>query len=294
MKLALSKFPKALFSDFTFFYRHDDSNDKYGEQQLEPSLAYDENISSSPKFNFPLKKSIYSNKSLIPTQTRSVDIYSQSPLGRGGMQLEEHEEQEEVQQPHMVRPNEEEVEVDMIPVGRIALGDALKTPSPSRRLTLDSINSLNDKSDQKNGRHAEIIIQRTYSFGTSANAAGDSSAMKNASKMKPEDEEEEEGDYEDSTGSHSMSSKKKVCCNCKKSRCLKLYCDCFARGKGCTKECNCMNCLNNEENAEERRSAMQNTLERNPIAFKPKVNLTDGQEAVILLFLYYSMTNIID
>ena len=75
-------------------------------------------------------------------------------------------------------------------------------------------------------------------------------------------------------------SKKKVCCNCKKSRCLKLYCDCFARGKGCTKECNCQNCLNNESNVEERKTAMLNTLERNPVAFKPKVNLSESAEKV--------------
>lgn len=39
----------------------------------------------------------------------------------------------------------------------------------------------------------------------------------------------------------------KFCCNCKKSRCLKLYCDCFAVGKCCTKDCNCINCLNTED-----------------------------------------------
>lgn len=28
-------------------------------------------------------------------------------------------------------------------------------------------------------------------------------------------------------------------CNCKKSRCLKFYCDCLADGRMCTPECNC-------------------------------------------------------
>ncbi len=80
------------------------------------------------------------------------------------------------------------------------------------------------------------------------------------------------------------SAKKKVCCNCKKSRCLKLYCDCFANGIGCTKECNCQGCLNNETNCEERKNAMLNTLERNPIAFKPKVK-TESVETVKHPFL---------
>ncbi|KAJ1445515.1 hypothetical protein M885DRAFT_453542, partial [Pelagophyceae sp. CCMP2097] len=32
-------------------------------------------------------------------------------------------------------------------------------------------------------------------------------------------------------------------CNCKKSRCLKLYCECFASGVFCG-ACNCVNCEN--------------------------------------------------
>jgi hypothetical protein len=69
--------------------------------------------------------------------------------------------------------------------------------------------------------------------------------------------------------------KKKVCCNCKKSRCLKLYCDCFVKGIPCAKECNCLNCLNTEAHVKERQEAMRVTLERNPSAFKPKVEKTE-------------------
>lgn len=31
-------------------------------------------------------------------------------------------------------------------------------------------------------------------------------------------------------------------CNCEKSKCLKLYCECFAHGRVCTKTCNCREC----------------------------------------------------
>jgi hypothetical protein len=35
-------------------------------------------------------------------------------------------------------------------------------------------------------------------------------------------------------------------CNCKNSRCLKLYCECFASGQYCEPGvCNCTNCFNN-------------------------------------------------
>ena len=36
---------------------------------------------------------------------------------------------------------------------------------------------------------------------------------------------------------------KKMCCNCKKSHCLKLYCECFATKSYC-QGCNCVSCLN--------------------------------------------------
>lgn len=59
-------------------------------------------------------------------------------------------------------------------------------------------------------------------------------------------------------------------CNCTKSQCLKLYCDCFANGEFCYL-CNCMNCYNNIQNEEHRQRAIKNCLERNPYAFRPKI-----------------------
>ncbi|XP_076327009.1 uncharacterized protein LOC143233959 [Tachypleus tridentatus] len=59
-------------------------------------------------------------------------------------------------------------------------------------------------------------------------------------------------------------------CNCSKSQCLKLYCDCFANGEFC-KSCNCNNCYNNLDHEEERQKAIKICLERNPFAFHPKI-----------------------
>ncbi|XP_057768131.1 protein tesmin/TSO1-like CXC 5 isoform X2 [Salvia miltiorrhiza] len=64
--------------------------------------------------------------------------------------------------------------------------------------------------------------------------------------------------------------KKQKQCNCKHSRCLKLYCECFASGVYCD-GCNCVNCHNNVENDAARREAVEATLERNPTAFRPKI-----------------------
>ncbi|KAM4810008.1 protein lin-54 homolog isoform 1-T1 [Rhinophrynus dorsalis] len=59
-------------------------------------------------------------------------------------------------------------------------------------------------------------------------------------------------------------------CNCTKSLCLKLYCDCFANGEFCN-NCNCTNCYNNLEHENERQKAIKACLDRNPEAFKPKI-----------------------
>ncbi|EAL41036.3 AGAP010380-PA, partial [Anopheles gambiae str. PEST] len=63
---------------------------------------------------------------------------------------------------------------------------------------------------------------------------------------------------------------KKRPCNCTKSQCLKLYCDCFANGEYCY-NCNCKDCFNTFDHDNERQKAIRSTLERNPNAFKPKI-----------------------
>ncbi|XP_001631267.2 protein lin-54 homolog isoform X2 [Nematostella vectensis] len=66
------------------------------------------------------------------------------------------------------------------------------------------------------------------------------------------------------------SSRPRKPCNCTKSQCLKLYCDCFAQGEFCS-NCNCVNCSNNIEHERERSKAIKACLERNPHAFHPKI-----------------------
>ena len=62
-----------------------------------------------------------------------------------------------------------------------------------------------------------------------------------------------------------------VFCNCKKSRCLKLYCDCFRILKYCD-GCNCNDCANINSYDYLRVQAMNTILERNSEAFKPRVS----------------------
>ena len=102
-------------------------------------------------------------------------------------------------------------------------------------------------------------------------------------------EKKNEGLEENQENQDSFQLPKKILCNCKKSRCLKLYCDCFAAGEYCSKECNCMNCANILENEDERYSSMMTLMERNPLAFKPKYDKKEEIDEKVNNFIFYMM-----
>ncbi|KAF7830270.1 protein tesmin/TSO1-like CXC 2 [Senna tora] len=60
-------------------------------------------------------------------------------------------------------------------------------------------------------------------------------------------------------------------CNCKKSKCLKLYCDCFAAGLYCAESCACQGCFNKPEYEKCVVETRQQIESRNPLAFAPKI-----------------------
>lgn len=47
---------------------------------------------------------------------------------------------------------------------------------------------------------------------------------------------------------------KAVHCNCTRSKCLKLYCNCFKIGRFCTNQCECINCKNRCDSDDRRRA----------------------------------------
>lgn len=59
-------------------------------------------------------------------------------------------------------------------------------------------------------------------------------------------------------------------CNCKRSKCLKLYCECFAAELYCD-GCNCHDCSNTKAYESIRSKAIKDTKAKNPNAFKPRI-----------------------
>nr|KYP52736.1 Protein lin-54 isogeny [Cajanus cajan] len=60
-------------------------------------------------------------------------------------------------------------------------------------------------------------------------------------------------------------------CNCKKSKCLKLYCECFAAGVYCIEPCACQDCFNKPIHEDTVLQTRKQIESRNPLAFAPKV-----------------------
>ena len=88
-----------------------------------------------------------------------------------------------------------------------------------------------------------------------------------------------------SNNSETLSDKRKVplmkktkACNCKKTKCLKLYCECFSSGEMCGQYCNCTGCFNNSNQAKVRTEAIEMILEKQPEAFTSKYKTSASKD----------------
>ncbi|KAL3765684.1 hypothetical protein ACHAW5_006364 [Stephanodiscus triporus] len=71
----------------------------------------------------------------------------------------------------------------------------------------------------------------------------------------------------------------RITCECSKSRCLKLYCDCFQHSKICSPECSCVECRNSEAESGphgNRTMAISAILKRRPDAFQKREKKHEG------------------
>ena len=63
-------------------------------------------------------------------------------------------------------------------------------------------------------------------------------------------------------------------CQCSRTKCLKMYCECFANGKVCGEDCGCTDCSNLDQNEQARHEARMEIIKRNPRAFEKKLIAT--------------------
>jgi hypothetical protein len=68
-------------------------------------------------------------------------------------------------------------------------------------------------------------------------------------------------------------------CNCRNTKCLKLYCECLRKGSTCGEHCNCTGC-ENHPSSELRKARIQIIEKKNPNAFKPIITERNESEAV--------------
>lgn len=67
----------------------------------------------------------------------------------------------------------------------------------------------------------------------------------------------------------------RVGCNCRNSKCLKLYCECLRNGDFCLPGCNCSDCENHAL-SQLRQEKVKHIEKKNPLAFKPTIALVDN------------------
>ena len=73
----------------------------------------------------------------------------------------------------------------------------------------------------------------------------------------------------------------KVSCNCKSSKCLKLYCDCLRNNGYCGPGCNCVGCENYKD-SKKRKIKVKELKRKNPLIFEPIVlNKGEGKSHMI-------------
>ena len=112
-------------------------------------------------------------------------------------------------------------------------------------------------------------VSTTASSEIKTNSPEEKKKSKSAEKEKEKEKKSPKTKKLEST----MSSTENGGCKCKKSKCLKLYCECFSNGLMCKDSCSCNNCSNKTiDNNTEREVAIQSLLSKNPNVFISKPN----------------------
>lgn len=108
-----------------------------------------------------------------------------------------------------------------------------------------------------------------------------SSSPKNS--LNPSPSLKSQKSYSNSFKKFPKKNKKQITCKCKKTKCLKLYCDCFASQNMCSKSCKCQNCYNIQNYSTIKEIVVKELLQQNPLAFESKYKEIDKSHVKIHL-----------
>ncbi|CAL5431478.1 unnamed protein product [Camellia sinensis] len=130
----------------------------------------------------------------------------------------------------------------------------------------------NDPALLKQGEYQTTPSDKGKSISKRADAVEElnrSSPQKKRKKAWTTNDDDDDDDDDDYSCIH---------CNCKKSKCLKLYCDCLAAGIYCDETCTCQECFNRLDYEDTVQETRQQIESRNPLAFAPKIvqHVTDS------------------
>lgn len=156
--------------------------------------------------------------------------------------------------------------------------------SASNTNSLTSYSSLSSHSSVKRSDSNDAYYpQRKYQHSEHMNMLSFNSLLSAATSQDRRDDAKVTEDIKDNKDTHKDTKTNPrrfdvsldsgcVTCNCKKSRCLKLYCECFKNQEYCSSECNCLNCYNNHKHEEEREETIQRMKAKNPHCFDDHVD----------------------
>lgn len=131
-----------------------------------------------------------------------------------------------------------------------------------------------NKKEKKNSlleKHKLDKNQIDNKFSLPISPSKDINQKSKSFSKKGENEFEEIHEIQSNKGLNKKSITVNITCKCKKSKCLKLYCECFTAGIFC-KNCDCKDCNNKIEFEEQILLIKKQMTEKNPAAFQPKVD----------------------
>ncbi|XP_057520643.1 protein tesmin/TSO1-like CXC 2 isoform X2 [Amaranthus tricolor] len=131
-------------------------------------------------------------------------------------------------------------------------------PTSDNTIDSDAIEQINDATEVKLDDSSNSSCDKRKLSSDGAENHGSSLAVLSSQKKRKK-------------GSTSMDDDTDKRCNCRKTKCLKLYCDCFAAGFYCGESCACQGCFNRPEFKDTVIETRQQIESRNPLAFAPKI-----------------------